>query len=72
VAFLLNTNVAIHLRDGDPLVTQRVAALEGANQLYLILGSLSRAGLVSTAPSPPIAWWWTGRSRAQFKVETLF
>jgi predicted nucleic acid-binding protein len=30
VAFLLDTNVAIHLRDGDPVVTQRVAALDGA------------------------------------------
>jgi predicted nucleic acid-binding protein len=30
VAFLLDTNVAIHLRDGDPMVTQKVAALEGA------------------------------------------
>jgi len=30
VAFLLDTNVAIHLRDGDPIVTQQVAALEGA------------------------------------------
>ena len=30
MAFLLDTNVAIHLRDGDPVVTQRVAALEGA------------------------------------------
>jgi predicted nucleic acid-binding protein len=29
-AFVLDTNVAIHLRDGDPLVTQKVAALEGA------------------------------------------
>jgi predicted nucleic acid-binding protein len=30
VAFLLDTHVAIHLRDGDPLVTQKVAALESA------------------------------------------
>ena len=29
MAFLLDTNVAIHLRDGDPVVTQKVAALEG-------------------------------------------
>ncbi len=28
--YLLDTNVAIHLRDGDPAVTARVAALEGA------------------------------------------
>lgn len=30
MAFLLDTNVAIHLRDGDPMVTQRMTALEGA------------------------------------------
>ena len=30
MALLLDTNVAIHLRDGDPLITQKVAALEGA------------------------------------------
>jgi tRNA(fMet)-specific endonuclease VapC len=30
VAFLLDTNVAIHLRDGDLIVTQKVAALEDA------------------------------------------
>ncbi|HEY2659015.1 MAG TPA: PIN domain-containing protein [Caulobacteraceae bacterium] len=30
MAFLLDTNVAIYLRDGDPAVTTRVAALDGA------------------------------------------
>jgi tRNA(fMet)-specific endonuclease VapC len=30
VAFVLDTNVAIHLRDGDIAVTDRVAALDGA------------------------------------------
>ena len=30
MAFLLDTNVAIHLRDGDRMVTRKVAALEGA------------------------------------------
>ena len=30
MAFLLDTNVAIHLRDGDSAVTQKVAALKGA------------------------------------------
>lgn len=29
MAYLLDTNVAIHLRDGDPAVTARVAALDG-------------------------------------------
>jgi predicted nucleic acid-binding protein len=30
VAFVLDTNVAIHLRDGDPAVTSRITALDGA------------------------------------------
>jgi predicted nucleic acid-binding protein len=30
MAFLLDTDVAIHLRDGDPAVTDKVAALGGA------------------------------------------
>ena len=30
MAFVLDTNVAIHLRDGDIAVTDRVAALDGA------------------------------------------
>lgn len=30
MAFVLDTNVAIHLRDGDLAVTERVAALDGA------------------------------------------
>ncbi len=30
MAYLLDTNVAIHLRDGDAAVIERIAALEGA------------------------------------------
>lgn len=30
MAYLLDTNVAIHLRDGDVSITDRVAALDGA------------------------------------------
>lgn len=33
---LLDTNVAIHLRDGDPTVSAKVAALEGAVLLSII------------------------------------
>jgi len=33
---ILDTNIAIHLRDGDPLVTARIAALEGAVMLSII------------------------------------
>jgi predicted nucleic acid-binding protein len=41
LAYLLDTNVAIHLRDGDESVTSRVAALEGA----ILLSVISRAEL---------------------------
>lgn len=33
---VLDTNIAIHLRDGDPVVTAKVAALEGAVLLSII------------------------------------
>ena len=33
---VLDTNIAIHLRDGDPEVTAKVAALEGAVLLSII------------------------------------
>jgi predicted nucleic acid-binding protein len=33
---ILDTNIAIHLRDGDPLVTAKIAALEGAVMLSII------------------------------------
>jgi predicted nucleic acid-binding protein len=36
VAFLLDTNVAIHLRDGDPTVTQKAAALHGAVLMSIV------------------------------------
>lgn len=36
MAFLLDTNVAINLRDGDEAVTAKVAALEGAILLSVI------------------------------------
>ena len=36
MAFLLDTNVAIHLRDGDPTVTQKVAALQSAVLMSII------------------------------------
>jgi tRNA(fMet)-specific endonuclease VapC len=41
LAYLLDTNVAIHLRDGDEIVTSRVAALEGA----ILLSVISRVEL---------------------------
>jgi tRNA(fMet)-specific endonuclease VapC len=36
VAFLLDTNILIHLRDGDPEVSDRVAALEGAILISIV------------------------------------
>jgi tRNA(fMet)-specific endonuclease VapC len=36
VAYLLDTNVAIHLRDGDAAVTARVASLNGAVLLSIV------------------------------------
>lgn len=36
MAYVLDTNVAIHLRDGDPDVATRITALEGAILLSII------------------------------------
>lgn len=36
MAFLLDTDVAIHLRDGDPAVTDKVAALGGAVLMSIV------------------------------------
>jgi tRNA(fMet)-specific endonuclease VapC len=41
LAYLLDTNVAIHLRDGDEIVMSQVAALEGA----ILLSVVSRVEL---------------------------
>jgi predicted nucleic acid-binding protein len=41
LVYLLDTNVAIHLRDGDKTVTSQVAALEGA----ILLSVISRVEL---------------------------
>ncbi|MFO1237176.1 MAG: PIN domain-containing protein [Alphaproteobacteria bacterium] len=36
MAFLIDTNVAIHLRDGDGAVTAKVAALDGAVLMSIV------------------------------------
>ncbi len=36
MAFLLDTNVAIHVRDGDAAITSNVAALEGAVLMSIV------------------------------------
>jgi len=36
LTYVLDTNIAIHLRDGDPVVTSRIAALEGPVLLSIV------------------------------------
>ena len=36
MSFILDTNVAIHLRDGDPVVAERVGRLDGAVLLSVV------------------------------------
>jgi len=36
VAYVLDTNVAIHLRDGDPTISARIAALDDAILLSIV------------------------------------
>jgi tRNA(fMet)-specific endonuclease VapC len=50
VAFLPDTNVAIHLRDGDPMVGQKVAAL-GAAVLISIVTPVELDGAVYREPA---------------------
>lgn len=35
-AFVLDTNVAIHLRDGDPVISAKIAGLDGAVLLSIV------------------------------------
>jgi tRNA(fMet)-specific endonuclease VapC len=36
MAYVIDTNVAIHLRDGDPVITDRVAALDDAVLMSIV------------------------------------
>jgi predicted nucleic acid-binding protein len=54
VAFLLDTNVAIHLRDGDSMVTQRVAALEGAVLISLVTRVELEGGVYRERAQAPV------------------
>ena len=54
MAFLLDTNVAIHLRDGDPPVTERVAALEGAVLMSIITRVELEGGVYRDPASAPV------------------
>jgi predicted nucleic acid-binding protein len=59
--WMLDTNVAIHLRDGDPQVLERVATLEGA-VLMSIVTRVELEGGVYRDPE------WTDRRRARLDV----
>jgi hypothetical protein len=50
MVYLLDTNVAIHLRDGDATATSRVAALEGA----ILLSVISRVELEGVSIGTPL------------------
>ena len=54
MAFLLDTNVAIHLRDGDPMVTKQVAALEGAVLISIVTRVELEGGVYREPAQAPI------------------
>jgi tRNA(fMet)-specific endonuclease VapC len=54
MAFLLDTNVAIHLRDGDPRITQQVAALDGAIVLSIVTRVELEGGVYRSPSDAPI------------------
>lgn len=61
MTYILDTNVAIHLRDGDPLVTAKIAELDGA-VLLSIITQVELEGGVYREPSE------TGLRRARLAV----
>ena len=61
MTYILDTNVAIHLRDGDPLVTAKIAELDGAILLSIIT-RVELEGGVYREPSE------TGLRRARLDV----
>ena len=50
MSFVLDTNVAIHLRDGDPVVAERVGRLDGA----VLLSVVTRVELEGGVSRDPI------------------
>ena len=54
MAFLLDTKIAIHLRDGDPMVTQKVAALEGAVLISVVTRVELEGGVYREPAHTPI------------------
>jgi len=53
VAYLLDTNVAIHLRDGDPTISAKVAALDDAILLSIVTRVELEGGVYRDAADAP-------------------
>ena len=62
--FLLDTNILIHLRDGDPTITAKVAQLEGA----ILMSIISRVELEGGVHRDP---WQTGLRRPRLDAILL-
>ena len=59
MAYLLDTNVAIHLRDGDPSVTAKIASLDDAILLSIVTRVELEGGVcrdVADAPARRRHW----------------
>ena len=54
MAFILDTNVAIHLRDGDPFVAERVGQLDGAVLLSIVTRVELEGGVYRDATDAPL------------------
>ena len=53
MAYLLDTNVAIHLRDGDPTISAKVAALDDAILLSIVTRVELEGGVYRDAADAP-------------------
>jgi tRNA(fMet)-specific endonuclease VapC len=54
MAFLLDTDVAIHLRDGDPAITGKVAALQDAVLMSIVTRVELEGGVYRDPANAPI------------------
>ncbi|MEP7344649.1 MAG: PIN domain-containing protein [Gemmatimonadaceae bacterium] len=54
MAYVLDTNVAIHLRDGDPDISRQVAALDAAILLSVVTRVELEGGVYRDAAEAPI------------------
>lgn len=53
MAYLLDTNVAIHLRDGDPTITAKIAALDDAILMSIVTRVELEGGVYRDAADAP-------------------